>query len=755
MRKAFITCLLTCCCAAVFSQSLSINTTGATADPTAMLDITSNSKGLLIPRLLTSERTSIALPATGLIVYDRDLNQFYYYNGSAWTAIPAGANANNYWTLSGINLYNNAGSLVGIGVSAPGANLDVTGTNAGTHSLQLRSGNTSAGSTSNQVLFSYNNTSTFRHAIKSRHNSGAQPGNAIDFYVWNQGTDAAGTIGTKHVMSLDGNGNVGVGITTPSSLLHVSGGNMVVSGTYGSGNAIEVTGVGSRMFFNPRKAAFRAGYVSGNQWDDANVGNFSVGIGLNASAKTDYSISIGDQNIAETSPFAVAIGRQNRSTGFAAMAMGHFTQVSGDYASAIGLRDTVSGAAATAFGGYNKVSGTYGFAGGELNTVSAGTHGFAMGYLNSVTASSAAAIGSQNTVSGTAGFAAGNTNSALASYAMAMGSGSQAKTAYSVAIGDANIAETQAFAVAIGRQNRSAGFASLAMGHFSEATGDYSVSIGLRDTVASFGGSALGGYNKVNSGAFYGFAAGESNTVTAGNGFAAGFSNTVSSYASFALGMQNTATGYNTFVTGRSNYTNGNHSAAFGFTDSSSADQAFTAGMFNTVAGTSSAAFGTYNYAPSYGEFTIGNFATQYTPVSSTAVNSADRVFTIGNGTAPGSRSDAMVVLKNGFVGIGNISPTSTLSVNGSVSAAVALIASSLTLNETHYCVVYTGGAGSTITLPAANSCTGRMYVIINHGTSTLTMSQVRISSGGLSTQVLTGNSAQIISDGTEWRRIN
>ena len=69
--------------------------------------------------MMTTERTSIASPATGLEVYDTDLNQFYFFNGSIWTAIPTGSNANNYWTLSGWNIYNNTGTYVGIGATAP------------------------------------------------------------------------------------------------------------------------------------------------------------------------------------------------------------------------------------------------------------------------------------------------------------------------------------------------------------------------------------------------------------------------------------------------------------------------------------------------------------------------------------------------------------------------------------------------------------------------------------------------------------
>ena len=114
----------------------------------------------------------------------------------------------------------------GIGLSSPAAILDVTGTAAGTSSLELRSGNSGGSSSSNQILFGYNSSSNYMHAIKSRHNSGGATGNAIDFYLWNQGTDANGTVGTKAAVTIDGNyrGMLGVGTTTPKSEVHISDG---------------------------------------------------------------------------------------------------------------------------------------------------------------------------------------------------------------------------------------------------------------------------------------------------------------------------------------------------------------------------------------------------------------------------------------------------------------------------------------------------------------------------------------------------
>lgn len=70
-----------------FSQPLSINTSGANPDPSAVLDVNSTEKGMLVPRMTTAQRTAIVAPASGLLVYDTDKFSFFFYNGFDWARI--------------------------------------------------------------------------------------------------------------------------------------------------------------------------------------------------------------------------------------------------------------------------------------------------------------------------------------------------------------------------------------------------------------------------------------------------------------------------------------------------------------------------------------------------------------------------------------------------------------------------------------------------------------------------------------------
>jgi hypothetical protein len=66
-----------------FSQNnVGIGTT--TPHSSAILDISSSSKGLLIPRMTSSQRNAIASPAAGLMVYDTDNKNLWLFNGNDW-----------------------------------------------------------------------------------------------------------------------------------------------------------------------------------------------------------------------------------------------------------------------------------------------------------------------------------------------------------------------------------------------------------------------------------------------------------------------------------------------------------------------------------------------------------------------------------------------------------------------------------------------------------------------------------------------
>src|ERR1700733_11200018 len=75
----------------VSAQGMAVNTAGTAADASAILDLSSTAQGALVPRMTTTQRTSISAPATGLLVYDSTMSSFYFNSGTPgiplWTAL--------------------------------------------------------------------------------------------------------------------------------------------------------------------------------------------------------------------------------------------------------------------------------------------------------------------------------------------------------------------------------------------------------------------------------------------------------------------------------------------------------------------------------------------------------------------------------------------------------------------------------------------------------------------------------------------
>lgn len=55
-----------------------------TPDTSAALDVSSTTKGFLPPRMDAAQRNAIISPATGLTIYNTDINAFQCYNGIQW-----------------------------------------------------------------------------------------------------------------------------------------------------------------------------------------------------------------------------------------------------------------------------------------------------------------------------------------------------------------------------------------------------------------------------------------------------------------------------------------------------------------------------------------------------------------------------------------------------------------------------------------------------------------------------------------------
>ncbi len=71
------------------NKNVAINETGAYPDSSAMLDVSSTNKGVLVPRMNATEQSAVT-PVLGLLIYNTDSACFAYYDGTKWTYIHGG-----------------------------------------------------------------------------------------------------------------------------------------------------------------------------------------------------------------------------------------------------------------------------------------------------------------------------------------------------------------------------------------------------------------------------------------------------------------------------------------------------------------------------------------------------------------------------------------------------------------------------------------------------------------------------------------
>ena len=574
------------------AAQISINSDGATPDASAMLDVSSASKGILIPRMTTAERTTITSPATGLMVYDTDESAFWYYNGTAWTAI----------------------------------------------------GGSSAFTSENGITHSNSNSDDF---------------------------------------------------------------------VFGTGSLNHGSGTEYKMFFDKSKGAFRAGTVSGTNWDESNIGYYSTSMGYNTIASGSYATSFGFNTTASSNfstsfgssttasgLFSTSFGSSTTASGYYATSFGESTTASGDFSTSLGESTTASGHAATSLGSETLASGDFSTSLGSV-TIASGDNSTSLGLGTTAYSYGETALGLYNTVytpndtvsfnSDDRLFVIGNGTAATKSDAMIVYKSGNTAINGDLTISGALVYDAAAFtsdngitysnnndddflfgadslnygsgteykmffdkskgafragtAIGTNWDESNVGIYSTSMGYNTIASGSYATSFGFNTTASgdfstSFCSSTTASGN---------FSTSFGSSTTASGVFSTSFgeSTTASGAFSTSLGEETTASGHAATSLGSVTLASGNFSTSFGSATIASGDNATSLGLGTT--------------AYSYGETALGLYNTVYTPNDTVSFNSDDRLFVIGNGTAA-TKSDAMIVYKSG-----NTTINGDLTISGSL----------------------------------------------------------------------------------------
>jgi H-type lectin domain len=227
------------------AQNVSINTSGDPAHPSAMLDISSNSKGVLIPRMTETERLNIQNPAQGLLVYDMTSRSFWFNDGG-WTELggtatptgPAGGDLSGDYPTPNVVKIQNLDVASGVPFDKQVLKWDALSNNwKGRNDSLFLPYTVSFGSPTKLFGITNNNTTAGSSAVFGRSSapgSGINPGFTMG--VWGDNSTGQGVAGTSNT----GNGVFGSSIANHGITGYT--GSQGYAGVYGS--SVEFDGYG-------------------------------------------------------------------------------------------------------------------------------------------------------------------------------------------------------------------------------------------------------------------------------------------------------------------------------------------------------------------------------------------------------------------------------------------------------------------------------------------------------------------------------
>lgn len=329
--------------ASLAAQSFAINDDGSPANNSALLDVKSTTKGMLIPRMSKAERIAIAAPATGLLVYQNapDSTGFYYYNGTVWKWF-SNPDSETAWNLNGNGGTNPATNYIGTS-----DNTDLGFRINGFERMRIhKNGNVGIGT---------NNPLAKLHILDSN-------------VVFSATGDVPGAPGPVPV---SGAGRRMMWYADKAALragyVDAAYWDAANIGRYSAafGKNTVASGIGATSFGNVTTAS----------------GGFSFCIGELTVASGNYSTAMGSGSISGGS-YSTAMGFQTLASGFISTSMGGGSVASGAYSTCTGFSTRASGDISVSMGNNSVASGTNSTSMGGATTAS----GFASTSMGSGTA---------------------------------------------------------------------------------------------------------------------------------------------------------------------------------------------------------------------------------------------------------------------------------------------------------------------------------------------------------------------------------
>ena len=307
------------------AQNVGIGTT--TPNANAALEIKSNNKGLLMPRLSTTARNNMTNVAKGMLVYDTTNAGFYYHDGGKWLPISQ-LNSDSLlrYTYPGV-----APTITSMPFT------DITTYTGDLYGTLYDNGGASGNYTNNSLgdfgIYSLDDNTLFIKVVVEEMNI-ESPYDSLEIYSDND---------YEHKQLFTGN-RIGTFYFTGNRELKFrfrSNGVNNLSGfkinwvkVTSNLQALQTPPI-SGWYFNAAKLAARGGVNINNNWATDSLGMFSLAFGQNALAKGNHSITLG-RNSYSLNDNSIAIGGYNRLTGTYNNAFGTYNELNGFSCTAIG-----------------------------------------------------------------------------------------------------------------------------------------------------------------------------------------------------------------------------------------------------------------------------------------------------------------------------------------------------------------------------------------------------------------------------------
>lgn len=407
--------------------NVGINTTSPHAS--AIMELESNNRGLLVPRMTSAQRLAIVGPATGLLVFDTDINGFYFFNGTIWATVTIKSELERITEggKTGYRILNRVAANYGdIGQDA--VDLSFSGIASST-----------LGATGN-----------------------------LSFAV-GQHTTASGLAATAMGNNTSATGNYAVAMGSSSLAAGVAatawGINSRALGFYSSAGGINSQSVGQASFAMGDQSYTSGFYAMAMGQKDSAFGDGSLAMGALNRAMGDYSVAVGMSDTA-TADFAFAAGFNTAAKGLAALAMGSFAKASGSNSIAVGNQTSALGISSMAMGQQSVALGNHAAA-FCIGDTARGTASFAAGYFAKATGEYAIAMGHTAEATGNYSFAFGRSSDAAGTGATAMGQNTRASGNSATTLGQSTLASATA-STAMGNATVAKSYGELAIGTFND-----------------------------------------------------------------------------------------------------------------------------------------------------------------------------------------------------------------------------------------------------------------------------------------------